>query len=118
MDRYADEEALRQVIHERRQRLRQEYGWLYDVVVKLLFDYDPASLNHTVNTDEYEPEAETILPRLSEADSPGTLSHIIHEEFVRWFSPIIAARKASSYDRVADAMWTEWRRWREEQQPQ
>jgi hypothetical protein len=111
MDMDADEDAATK---ERRLRLRQEYGWLYDTVLQLLFDYDPASVNFETNPDEYAPEVGTILPRLREATSPTALSRIIHEEFVRWFSPSIAARKASSYDRVAEAIWTEWVRWLEE----
>lgn len=54
----------REQILEARRRLRVEYGNLFDSVAALLFRHDPVGINFDENTDEYQPEAETILPRL------------------------------------------------------
>jgi len=37
------------------------------------------------NTDEYEHEARTILPRLRECRSAKDALRAAHQEFVRWF---------------------------------
>jgi hypothetical protein len=41
---------------QRRGELRREFGSLYDVVLRILFEADPAGINFETNTDEYEPE--------------------------------------------------------------
>lgn len=88
-----------------RQTLRREYGEeLYDKVLEILFQNDPIGINFEFNTDEYEPEVDTILPRLKEARSPEDLQGIIHREFVRWFDADIAGPKAK-YARIAQEVW-------------
>lgn len=87
-----------------RQRLRREYGELYNEVQEILFRNDPIGINFEFNTDEYEPEVGTILPRLKEALSPEDLQNIIHQEFVRWFDADIAGPKAK-YAKIAQEVW-------------
>jgi hypothetical protein len=70
---------------ERRAVLRQRYGSLYEFVLELLFEVDPAGINFETNTDEYEPEVDTILPRLQDDQTVDDLQRIVHEEFTRWF---------------------------------
>jgi hypothetical protein len=48
-----------------REQLKKQYGSLYDTASGLLFESDPIGINFEDNTDEYEPEAATILPRLA-----------------------------------------------------
>jgi hypothetical protein len=48
---------------------------------------DPIGLNFETNTDEYRPEAQSIVIRLPEATSRDEVRRIVHEEFVRWFDP-------------------------------
>lgn len=51
----------REQILENRRRLRAEYGELFDSMAALLFRHDPIGINFDgENTDEYEPEVETI----------------------------------------------------------
>jgi hypothetical protein len=47
-------------------RARKEVleGWAAVSTSELLFRHDPVGINFEVNTDEYEPKAGTILPRL------------------------------------------------------
>jgi len=68
-----------------------------------LFRHDPIGINFEHNTDEYEPEAETIVPRLSSCHSPDEVLHVVHETFVRWF-----ANTAGSPERctqIATELW-------------
>ena len=55
----------REAIFEERRKLREEYGILFESVAALLFKHDPVGINFDHNTDEYESEAGTILPRLN-----------------------------------------------------
>jgi hypothetical protein len=49
---------------------------------------DPAHLNYEVNTDEYDPEVSTIIPRLSSARSAEDVETILKEELLRHFADI------------------------------
>ena len=93
-----------------RQKLKHEYGELYDKVVEILFRNDPIEINFEINTDEYEPETGTILPRLKEARSPENLQKIIHQEFIRWFGADIAGSKAE-YTTIAQEIWGAYKKY-------
>ena len=80
-----DEKEIEDFLEEKK-RLKETYGPLFDEVAEILFRHDPIGINFETNTDEYEPEVETILPRLEGANSASELRRIVHEEFVRWFS--------------------------------
>ena len=55
-----------EILRERRQ-LKAEYGDVFDSVAALLFRHDPIGIAfENENTNEYEPEAGTILPRVLE----------------------------------------------------
>lgn len=94
-----------------RKMIRQEYGALFDTLSKILFDADPAGINFASNTDEYDPEVETILPRLKDAGTEGDIRQIIHEEFCRWFDAEIAG-PVDAYAEIAEKFWVEWQRYR------
>jgi hypothetical protein len=74
----------------RRAELRRQFGTLYDFLSALLFEVDPAVINFEINTDEYEPEVGTILPRLRNGQTVQEIQVIVHEEFVRWFGALTA----------------------------
>ena len=46
-----------------RKRLWDEFGSLYDTLNEILFRHDPIKISFGCNTDEYDPEVRTILPR-------------------------------------------------------
>jgi len=94
----------REEIIERRRLLKAEYSWLYDDIESLLFRHDPIGINLETNTDEYDPEVRTILPRLRGCASSDDVCCVVHEEFVRWFGAEIAGarERALCPDRQGD----------------
>jgi hypothetical protein len=101
---------LEEILEERR-RLRAEYGESFDATVALLFRFDPIGVNFEDNTDEYEPEAGTILPRLRSCQSPDDVLQVVHEEFVRWFDSSIAGPQ-ERYREIASGIWQLWQGYR------
>ncbi len=51
----------------------------------LLFDIDPMDINFGDNTDEYEPEVDTILPRVMNLNTSEDIELVVREEFGKWF---------------------------------
>ncbi len=95
---------------ETRRQLRAVYGELFDATAALLFRHDPIGIGFdNPNTDEYEPEAETILPRVSSCHSSGEVVRVVHEEFVRWFGAGNAGPQ-ESYKQIASDLWQLWQR--------
>ena len=93
-----------------RSRLTAEYRELYDKVVALLFRHDPEGINFETNTDEYEPEVDTILPRLRSCHSEDDdVLKVVHEEFVQWFGAETAGPR-EHYARIAAEIWQLWRK--------
>jgi hypothetical protein len=99
----------RERIQLKRKQLRQEYGSLFDEVSAILFDLDPVSINFETNTDEYEPEVGTILPRLTSCQSIDDVRRVIHQEFIRWFDENIAGTE-THYQQAAERVWVAWKR--------
>lgn len=95
---------------EKRKVIRLEYGALFDALSKLLFEADPIGLNVETNTDEYEHEVGTIIPRLKHAQSENDTRQIIHEEFCRWFD-VKTAGTIEAYSDIASKVWAEWKRY-------
>lgn len=92
---------------EIRQRLRIEYGDLHDKIQALLFRHDPIGINFETNTDEYDPEVRTILPRLKSCHSVGAVRRMVHEEFVDWFGAEIAGEQ-EHYTQIGREIWELW----------
>jgi len=89
-------------------RLRTEYGELFDATAELLFRHDPISISFdNPNTDEYEPEVGTILPRLGACNSADDVLKVVHEEFVRWFEKDTAG-PPERYAKIASELWQLW----------
>lgn len=84
-----------------REALRQEFGALYGRVSAILFEEDPIGINFGTNTDEYDPEVDTILPRLAACVTVEDVRAVVHAEFVRWFDPGTAG-PAERYTRIAE----------------
>ena len=60
-----------------------------------------------MNPDEYRPEAETIVARLSHARSADDVRTVVHEEFVRWFDGDVAGPE-ERYETIAREVWAAW----------
>jgi hypothetical protein len=97
----------RDEIVESRRRLRAEYGKLFDSMAAIFYRHDPAGINFEHNTDEYEPEAETILPRLRSCHSGDDVLQVVHAEFVRWFGSATAG-PPEHYKKLASEVWQLW----------
>jgi hypothetical protein len=95
--------------HSKDDEARWVYGALFDDVAAVLFRHDPIGINFETNTDEYHPEARTILPRLRHCASAGDVLVVVHEEFRRWFGAETAG-PASRYTGAAAAIWELWQR--------
>ena len=98
----------REEIISERGRLKREYGELYDDISALLFRYDPVGINFADNSDEYEPEVGTILPRLRTCHSPEDVRKVVHEEFVSWFDSANAGPE-ERYSMIASEIWERWK---------
>ena len=90
-----------------REQLKLKYKSLFDRLSQLLFEADPMDINYGSNTDEYDPEVGTILPRLESARSLEDVQAIVHEEFCRWFDPETAGSQ-EHYAAVSQQIWSEW----------
>lgn len=99
-------EQVRVASTERKARLRgqdADVAWLEAA----LFEADPIGINFEENTDEYRPEAETIMLRRSEATNLEDVQRIVHAEFVKWFDEGIAG-PPERYEHVAGRIWQRW----------
>lgn len=94
------------MINERK-LLKQKYGALFESVAALLFDADPVGINFDENTDEYEPEAITILCRLTPSCTLQDVETIVHEEFCHWFG-VEDAGSIEKYKPVAASILELW----------
>jgi len=72
-------------IRRERDELKRRYRVAYQRLNDIIFSEDPIGINFKENTDEYEPEVGTILPRLRDCRSKDDVERVVHEEFVRWF---------------------------------
>jgi hypothetical protein len=97
----------RDEIVEERRRLKAEYRELFADVAALLFRHDPIGINFDTNTDEYEPEVGTILPRLRTCRSEEDTLQVVHEEFIHWFGSEIGTSR-DKYAKIAAEIWQLW----------
>lgn len=88
-----------------KESLSGKYKKLYDCVSRILFENDIEGINFVTNEDEYEPEVETILPRLPEADSVEDIQQIMQEEFKRWFG---SERNLEEFYVTSKEIWAAW----------
>ena len=90
-----------------RQAIKKLYGELFDEVSAALFEADPMGINFEDNSDEYDPEAGTIISHLKTTKCAEDVEIIINEEFVRWFGDEYAA-KNNKYKLVSEKIWALW----------
>jgi hypothetical protein len=93
---------------QEREALRTQYGTLFETVTAILFEADPQGINYKTNTDEYDPETGTILPRLSQAGTSHDVAVIVHEELARWFGADEVGA-VDEYQLIATRIWQAWR---------
>jgi hypothetical protein len=94
----------REEILARRAELKARFKGLHEEVSAILFEDDPLSINFQTNTDEYEPEVGTILPRLRSCASAEAVRAVVHEELVAWFGAE-SVGALEQYHSMADRIW-------------
>jgi len=95
---------MQAVVPKRTLRLR--YQNLHRGLTELLYRHDPIGLAATgAPKDEYEPEVNTIIPRLKGASSADDVRRIVHQEFLHWFGGEETAGPESAYDSIANEIW-------------
>lgn len=99
-DRYLEGCSKKQV------ELQHVHGAAFTRLNDILFHEDPIRINFEVNPDEYEPEVETILPRLCSASSVEDVRKVVHEEFVKWFTVSLAG-PPEKYQVISERVWNE-----------
>jgi hypothetical protein len=99
-------ETERDAILRRRSELRAQHGPLYDRVSAILFEQDPAGVNFGDNTDEYESEADLIVPRLRSCSSSEDVQRVVFEEFAKMFDDE-TVESPERFARIAALIWTE-----------
>jgi hypothetical protein len=90
-----------------RDAIKREYGTVFASISNALFEADPVGINFDENTDEYDAETGTIIPRLGLAKSAEDVQAIVYEEFCRWFDPISAGPR-ERYAAVSAKIWDLW----------
>ena len=93
------------------ERLKAEYGKVFDQLAEILFRHDPIGINYDDNTDEYEPEVRTILPRLRACQDSDDVVEVAYEEFQKWFGPEIAGGR-EKYRALGEEIWHLWNKTR------
>jgi len=75
-----------------------------EAISRILFQADPIGINFESNTDEYDPEAESILSRLDAEQDADEIQKIVYEEFVRWFDKHTAG-EPNRYRPIAESIF-------------
>jgi hypothetical protein len=101
---------------EQRRKLKEKYGVFFDEVAAILFRHDPEGINYGFNTDEYEPETGTIIPRLESCANIGEVRRVVHEEFRRWFAPGFT-HPEEHFEAAANDIWNAWQQYRRKSEP-
>lgn len=66
-------------------------------------------INFGDNTDEYDPEVGTILPRLKTATDKDDVTAIVREEFERWFNTEVTSKEMNAaYSKMVVEVWEAW----------
>lgn len=92
-----------------RSEVKRKYGALFQEVSAILFRHDPIGINFETNTDEYDPEAGTIIPKLKECRSKKDVQEVVFREFRRWFGADTAGKK-ETYLKPSEEIWNAWLR--------
>lgn len=87
--------------------VRERDSVLFDEIMRLFYDFDPAGIRFGNNTDEYAAETGTIIERLPEADSLDDFIVILTEELNFWFSPD-GIDRAKPLAILAEQIWATW----------
>jgi hypothetical protein len=74
---------------------------------RTIYEVDPLGLGNGDNTDEYDPEAGTILRLLPHVRSEAEALTLVHQTFVKWFGAETAGPQ-SRYLALSERIWKVW----------
>lgn len=77
----------------------------FAAVSRAMFERDPIGINFIDNTDEYDAEAATVIPRLAGCRSTEDVAQVLLEEFRFWFG-IETAGDLPAYRALAADIWS------------
>ena len=86
--------------------LKKNQPELFQAVSQVMFKHDLMEINYETNTDEYDSEAGTVIPRLKDCRSVNDVGDVLFEEFSRWFNK--SAGKRHQYNELANDIWLLW----------
>lgn len=92
------------------EEVKKQFPDIYTTIENILFEHDLMGVNFVDNTDEYAPEVNTILPRLSTAISSDDVTVIIKEEFIAWFDDIANDIETNLYQEMGKDVWEAWQK--------
>lgn len=87
-----------------RKAVQDEDPGFFAAVSSTMFKHDLIGINFSDNTDEYDAEAGTVIPRLTTCHSAEDVARVLHEEFRAWFGPETAGEK-TAYLALAKEVW-------------
>ena len=92
-----------------RELVRKSDPKLFAAVSNAMFQRDPIRISFQTNTDEYDPEAGTVIPRLKDCSSSEDVATVLHQEFLRWFG-VETAGDRTRYVELSKDIWALWKR--------
>ena len=92
-----------------RKRVQAQDPCFFAAVSSAMFQHDLIGINFTDNTDEYDAEAGTVIPRLSTCLNAEDVARVLREEFQKWFG-IETVIEVSAYYALANDIWMLLRR--------
>ena len=87
-----------------RREVQEKDPIFFAAVSGAMFEHDPIGINFEDNTDEYDAEAGTVIPRLQSCLSAEDVALVLHEEFQAWFGSETAGEIAA-YRALAARIW-------------
>jgi len=80
------------------------YKQYLDDIRQLINKHDPIALmNMDCPEDEYDPETESIAPKLKKCTTKDEVHEMVHLEFVEWFDE--SAGEKETYLLLAEDLW-------------
>ena len=96
-------EEIRQAQQDE-EKVRRSDPQFFEAVSRAMFEHDLIGINYETNTDEYDAEAGTVIPRLDSCDSGDDVATVLHEEFTSWFGQDMAGGRARYVD-LGEEIW-------------
>jgi hypothetical protein len=99
-------EVLKRINRARSERsaVQAQDPSFFAAVSRAMFEHDPIGINFTDNTDEYDAEAGTVIPRLAVCRSTEDVAQVLLEEFRSWFG-VETAGDLPAYRALAADIW-------------